>query len=90
MTKFRSHICIGGMRRGDAQVKFKSLFRESFLSIEIPDNENIFILRLAIYSDQDIKKIKDFQQEIKIKGKDRLYRIITYEPIDFSKLMSKT
>lgn len=82
--KYLSQICIRGKRKGDMQEIVKSIFGESFLSIEIPENERVFVIRIAIYNDSDIKKIKDFQAN----PKNKQCRFMTYKPIELSVLMS--
>lgn len=81
--KYLSQVCINGKRKGTMQETAKSIFGESFLCIEIPEHERVFVIRLAIYNDSDIKKIKDFQAN----PKNKLCRIVTYKPIDLSVLM---
>lgn len=78
--KYISRICIGGKRRGDMEKYVKDIFGNSFLSIEIPETERVFILRVVIYNDNDLKKIKEFKQN----PKHTLCRIIPYKEIDFS------
>jgi len=81
--KYLSQVCIGGKRKGDMQEIVKSIFGRSFLSIEIPEHERVFVIRIAIYNDLDIQKIKDFQAN----PKNRQYRFVTYKPIDLSILL---
>ncbi len=81
--KYLSQTCIGGKRKGDMQEIVRSIFGESFLSIEIPGNERVFIIRIAIYNDMDVQKIKDFQAN----PKNKQCRIVTYKPIELSILL---
>lgn len=83
--KYLSQVCIGGKRKGDMQEIVKSIFGKSFLSIEIPQHERVFIIRVAIYHDFDVEKIKDFQAN----PKNKQCRFVTYKPIDLSVLLKK-
>lgn len=80
--EYISRICIGGKRRGDMEKYVKEIFGKSFLSLEIPETERIFILRVVVYNDNDVKKIKEFKQN----PKHKLCRISFFKEIYFSDL----
>lgn len=76
-NKYKSQICISGKRRGDMESMISSIFGESFLNVELSPDERMFIIRIAIYSDEDVKKIINLQSNPKFE----LCQFVTFKPI---------
>lgn len=76
--KYKSQICIGGKRRGDMEGIIRSIFGESFLNVELTKDNQKFVIRIAIYSDDDRKKILD----LKGNPKYTLCQFVAFQPVE--------
>lgn len=76
--KYKSQICIGGKRRGDMEGIIRSIFGESFLNVELTKDNQKFVIRIAIYNEDDHKKIIDLQSNPKY----ALCVFVAFKPVE--------
>lgn len=57
--RYKSQICIAGKRRGDMAGIIKAIFGKSFLNVDLTPDQRGFIICVAIYSDDDLRKITE-------------------------------